>query len=230
MFDFDGVLVESVDVKTRAFATLFEPYGYEVVRKVVDYHGKHGGVSRYEKFKYYYKELLNKPLTENALNDLGKRFSDLVFKGVISAPYVNGAYELLEKFHQNISMFVVSGTPQEELIQIIESRNLQNFFVEVLGAPIKKGVHIKRIMDSYGYDKESILFIGDSITDYNGALEAGVAFLGRVPGGHENPFPVHVPVIKDLADCLHRIDRIKSWSCQSCQEENILTVSGELHE
>lgn len=210
MFDFDGVLVESVDVKTRAFATLFEPYGYEVVQKVIDYHRKHGGISRYEKFKYYYKELLKKPVTENILNDLGERFSELVFEGVISAPYVCGSHELLEGLCNKIPMFVVSGTPQEELIQIIESRSLRNFFIEVLGAPTKKGAHIKRIMDSYGYDKESILFIGDSITDYNGALEAGVAFLGRAPGGHENPFPVHVPIVKDLADCLSVIERIRS--------------------
>ena len=37
-FDFDGVLVESVDVKTRAYAYLFKEYGQDVVSKVVDYH------------------------------------------------------------------------------------------------------------------------------------------------------------------------------------------------
>ena len=44
-FDFDGVLVESVDVKTRAYARMFEEYGADIVSKVVDYHMGNGGVS-----------------------------------------------------------------------------------------------------------------------------------------------------------------------------------------
>jgi len=42
-FDFDGVLVESVDVKTRAYARMFEEYGADIVSKVVDYHLTNGG-------------------------------------------------------------------------------------------------------------------------------------------------------------------------------------------
>ncbi len=35
-FDFDGVLVDSVNIKTKAFAKLFDPYGQEIEAKVVD--------------------------------------------------------------------------------------------------------------------------------------------------------------------------------------------------
>lgn len=58
LFDFDGVLVESVDVKTRAFADLFKDEEDEIVEKVVNYHLKNSGISRYDKFRYYYKEYL----------------------------------------------------------------------------------------------------------------------------------------------------------------------------
>ena len=50
IFDFDGVLVESLDIKTRAFAKLFGPEGPDMAKRVVDYHLQNGGVSRYEKF------------------------------------------------------------------------------------------------------------------------------------------------------------------------------------
>ena len=53
VFDFDGVLAESVDIKTRAFALLFRDEGEEVVRKVIDFHLKNGGVSRFEKIKFF---------------------------------------------------------------------------------------------------------------------------------------------------------------------------------
>ncbi len=37
-FDFDGVLADSVEIKTLAFAKLFEQYGKEVVNIVVEHH------------------------------------------------------------------------------------------------------------------------------------------------------------------------------------------------
>ncbi|MGB9498885.1 MAG: hypothetical protein ACKVE4_03865 [Dissulfuribacterales bacterium] len=54
-FDFDGVIFDSVNVKTDAFANMFEVYGAEVRDAVVKYHLDNGGVSRMEKFKYYYR-------------------------------------------------------------------------------------------------------------------------------------------------------------------------------
>jgi len=44
IFDFDGVLVESGDLKTRAFADLYQSYGETVVSKVVRYHSLNGGL------------------------------------------------------------------------------------------------------------------------------------------------------------------------------------------
>ena len=38
VFDFDGVLVDSVNIKTEAFARLFDHEGPEVLEKVVAYH------------------------------------------------------------------------------------------------------------------------------------------------------------------------------------------------
>ena len=64
LFDFDGVLAESANVKTEAFAKLFESFGEDIVRKVVKHHVKNGGISRYKKMQYYYSEYLNKPLSE----------------------------------------------------------------------------------------------------------------------------------------------------------------------
>ena len=40
IFDFDGVLAESVEVKTKAYALIFQEEGKEVVRQIVDFHLK----------------------------------------------------------------------------------------------------------------------------------------------------------------------------------------------
>jgi beta-phosphoglucomutase-like phosphatase (HAD superfamily) len=53
IFDFDGVLVESTDIKTRAFGTLYENYGQEVVDQVIAHHKINTGISRFKKFQYF---------------------------------------------------------------------------------------------------------------------------------------------------------------------------------
>ena len=58
-FDFDGVITESVQIKTDAFVALYSNYGTDIVQKVVKHHETNGGMSRYKKIKLYHKTLLN---------------------------------------------------------------------------------------------------------------------------------------------------------------------------
>ena len=96
LFDFDGVLCECMDVKTEAFAQMFESFGKDIVEKVVKHHVKYGGISRYKKIEYYYKEYLNKEISNDELNELAKKFSDFVVTKVIESDWVKGAKEFLE--------------------------------------------------------------------------------------------------------------------------------------
>ena len=67
IFDFDGVIADSVDVKTQAFIKIYSKYGKSVVKKVVDHHESNGGISRFEKFYLYHKNFLNKPINKNEI-------------------------------------------------------------------------------------------------------------------------------------------------------------------
>ena len=96
IFDFDGVIAESVNVKTEAFAKMYNQYGNEVVKKVVTHHLSHGGISRFEKFKFYHKEYFGIELTNQQLQELANQFSELVVQKVIAAPYVPGALEFIQ--------------------------------------------------------------------------------------------------------------------------------------
>ncbi len=68
-FDFDGILADSVEVKTRAFAKLFESYGPEIQARVVEHHRKNGGMTRKDKFRHYYAEFLKSPLDDARWTD-----------------------------------------------------------------------------------------------------------------------------------------------------------------
>ena len=88
LFDFDGVLAESMNVKTQAFAKLYEEYGSEIVEKVIKHHIENGGVSRYKKFQYYHKFFLGKELNKKELEGLAQKFSDIVINKVIESDWV----------------------------------------------------------------------------------------------------------------------------------------------
>jgi HAD superfamily hydrolase (TIGR01549 family) len=198
LFDFDGVLVESANIKTEVFAKLFEPYGEKIVDKVVNHHIKYGGISRYKKIKYYYEKYLNMEITEKKLNEVANEFSDLVVSRVIKAPWVKGVEQVLEKYYQNIDLYVVSGTPQKELDLIIDKRKIKKYFKGVFGSPETKSEIAKRLIDEYNYDPKKVLYIGDSLSDYYDSKKAKVNFLGIVTLESKTNFPDNVNIVSDF--------------------------------
>jgi HAD superfamily hydrolase (TIGR01549 family) len=189
-WDFDGVVVDSVDVKTRAFAKMFSQYGPHVEQAVVDYHLANGGISRFQKFRHYYNNILNRSISEEELARLSVEFSSLVYQEVLTAPFVKGALETLEKLKKNkIPCFIVSGTPQEEIVLIVNKRVLSEYFCEVHGSPRVKTEIVHDIIKRFNYSPPNCLFLGDAITDYEAAKENGVHFIGIVPIGGDNNFP-----------------------------------------
>jgi len=179
VFDFDGVLVESVDIKTRAYALLFEEEGKDVVRQIIDHHIKHGGISRYEKIKLFYKDILQRPISEELLRTLCVRFSQLVIDAVVAAPWVEGAKNFLIRNKKNYTFIVVSGTPEDELEEIIQRREMDCFFDSVRGSPKDKISHLNEIMYEYHFKPEEIMFVGDAETDWFAAQATGVSFIWR---------------------------------------------------
>lgn len=198
IFDFDGVLVESVDVKTNAYAELYREYGEEVVRQVVEYNRLQGGISRFEKFRHYHKTLLGRELAADEESELCTRFSDIVERAVMGAAWVPGAREFLESYYTERDFFVASGTPEVELKRIIKSRGMERYFKLVLGAPRKKGEIIRKILGHEAIGPHEAVMIGDSLTDYEGAREAGVDFVGRWFAG--SSLPEDAVTIRDFND------------------------------
>ena len=73
IFDFDGVLADSNEIKTEAFSELYKSYGEDIVANVVKHHKANGGMTRYEKFKHYHKSLLGKDIDQNQVFELSAK-------------------------------------------------------------------------------------------------------------------------------------------------------------
>ena len=168
-FDFDGVIAESVSAKTDAFEEMYLPYGKEIASKVVEYHKLHGGVSRYEKFKYFHKEFLNEIIDESKVNELANQFSNIVLDKVINSDEVLGAIYFIEKYHTKFKFWIITGTPTTEIELIVEKRNLNNFFIGLHGSPNNKRYWTENLIKKHKLIRDEIIFLGDATTDMDAA-------------------------------------------------------------
>ena len=177
IFDFDGVIAESVQVKSDAFAELYKSYGQVIVINVVKHHEANGGMSRFEKMKYYHKTFLNKTITDKEMATLTNQFSNLVIKKVIAAPYVPGALEYIKNCYKQYNLFISTGTPIEEIKQILKSRRIAKYFTDIFGSPERKIVHLKHILSKYDLKPDELIFFGDSNSDLNASKNAQIPFI-----------------------------------------------------
>ena len=179
VFDFDGIILESVNARTEAFRALALPWGEEAADALAAYHLKHGGVSRYLKFEWFFKEVLGKPLSEEGSQELGREFSRLCLEKVKAAPFVPGFLQVLSVAHGRWPLYVASGTPHDELCDILRCRELSGFFEGVFGTPPAKNELLQKAVAASGANPAEVMMIGDSHTDLEAALFVGTAFYGR---------------------------------------------------
>lgn len=200
-FDFDGVILESVGVKSWAFEELFRDYP-KFQKQIVNYHMANGGVSRYVKFRHIYQEILKLTLTDEMFQNLCDQYSELVFNKVLVCEFVKGAKEFLDKYHLKEKFFIISGTPQDEMRSIVEKRGLSKYFKGVFGSPDHKGHWVKEIASKYSFDFKKIVFVGDALSDYEAAVENGCCFIARIPDGEDDIFKDKMVDyrIKDLSE------------------------------
>ena len=178
-FDFDGVIADSVNVKTEAFEQLYREFGDDIAKKVVEHHLGNGGMSRFEKFKFYHKKFLNIDLDEKDVQHWANRFSNLVKQGVIDAPEVKGSHSFLKEFKDKFTMFIITGTPTNESKEICKERGIYDCFKGIYGSPEKKGFWSKYLLETYKLKSSETIFVGDALADYNAAKENKLAFYLR---------------------------------------------------
>ena len=176
IFDFDGVIADSVQVKTDAFKKIYNPYGKEILKKVVSHHEDNGGVSRYEKFKIYHG-YLNKKLSKSGLEKLSEQFSSLVVDEVINSTYINGVLNFIDRCYKRYKLFISTGTPKSEIDLILRGKNISHYFEYVYGSPETKTSHIQKILTKYQIDPLELIFFGDSNSDIEAASAFNIPFV-----------------------------------------------------
>jgi HAD superfamily hydrolase (TIGR01549 family) len=200
IFDFDGVIVESNDIRTEGFRKLLtsKHYPVESVERLIRFHETNGGLSRYYKLRYFYETILNRKISDNDLTALCNEYSTIVKNAVAKAPWVKGAPEFLKNNYSKYKLFIVSGSDQEELREICHLRGLDKFVMEIFGSPTDKKTNINNLLRLYNLSPDETLFVGDSVNDLDAAQETSLKFIARDSGNCAAWCKGQV-VIKDLS-------------------------------
>lgn len=176
LFDCDGVILNSNSIKSDAFYASVLKYGDECAELLKKYHLQHGGVSRYEKFRYFFEEILKIAPIEEHMEEALHLYSTLVSDGLLTCEIASGLSQLRTLLADS-NWLVVSGGDQAELRLIFQARDISHYFEGgIFGSPDPKEKIINREIQRKNISSNS-LFLGDSKYDFEVAKVSGFDFI-----------------------------------------------------
>lgn len=178
VFDCDGVILDSNIVKTEAYFRTAKTMGAtdQQAQALVDYHVRLGGISRYHKFDYYLREILHKPVTDTAVQELLDNFARELEVGLMECEIAEGLQEL-RAATPNANWMILSGGDQQEIRDLFAKRELNQYFDGGLfGSPDNKDEVLAREAAAKHLNYPA-LFIGDSKYDFEAATRAKMNFI-----------------------------------------------------
>ena len=179
IFDFDGVILDSMPIREFGFREIFSAYDDALVEKLIAYHEANGGLSRYIKIAYFYEEILGEPISQSEIKKLAEAFSRIMREQLTDKKYlIMQTVDFLERNYSKYRMHIASGSDQEELRFLCKALGVADYFLSIHGSPTHKNDLVKMILSQNHYAKEETILIGDSMNDYIASDINGIAFYG----------------------------------------------------
>lgn len=187
MFDWDGTLVDTLEVKIRNAGALFEETFGISHESVEAAYRRRSGLPRRQLFEGIIGELRLPALREESFQTLSQAFSErnqAAFNSMSREQLVpEDTLLALEVFSsKGYPLFVSSAAAKEEIRQVASALRIEHFFAAILGSEpaFSKGVdHLNYIRKKCNADLSQIVYIGDEPTDILLGREAGVLTVGK---------------------------------------------------
>jgi phosphoglycolate phosphatase len=183
VFDFDGVLVQSNQVKEDGFRIAFEdldvPQAFIDACRAVWPDGNRFQIIREMIQRLRNEEKLGTSASvDDQVADYAERYNDICENYASTCPEVRGATDTLRTMSNVIPLYVNSLTLETPLRRIVEKRGWTVFFRNVLGSPRNKIENLQSILQAENVEASGMLFVGDGARDQRAALEVGCRFVG----------------------------------------------------
>jgi len=178
-WDFDGVILNSNDIRTSGFAEVLESYPKDKVDKLIAYHIANGGLSRYDKIKYFFEEILQIKPSKEEVNILCNNFSQVVYPKLTNRELlIKQTMDFIVSNSEQYMMFIVSGSDKVELGRLCKFLQIDKYFSEIEGSPTPKTTLVRQLILKYDCNPRKCILVGDSINDFKAARDNNIDFMG----------------------------------------------------
>ncbi|MDI6776580.1 MAG: HAD family hydrolase [Syntrophales bacterium] len=176
LFDFDGVLIDSLEVYEQAVTLCLEKIGKPIVKNRADF---------LELFdENFYEAIVKKGID---LGEYMEASKEIVAR--INYDEMTPFYDLapvLDKLKKDNALVVISSNESQAIYTVLARHRLNGYFKEILGSDFmfsKRG-KIIHAMDRFQMERDSAYYIGDTAGDIKEAKMAGVMTAAVTWGWH----------------------------------------------
>ncbi|MFC0181194.1 Phosphoglycolate phosphatase, HAD superfamily [Pseudarcicella hirudinis] len=179
LWDFDGVIMDSMPIRSKGFEEVLKDYPKEQVDNLLEFHNTNGGLSRYVKFRHFFENIRNESIEDEEVLALADNFSKIMLSLLIDEKLlIEDSVNFIRENWMNHEMHIVSGSDGKELAQICEGLDLSKYFRSINGSPTPKKELVRRLLVENNYNKDNVTLIGDSINDKEASLINEIGFCG----------------------------------------------------
>ena len=179
LWDFDGVILDSMEIKCDGFLELFQEYDKNYLAKLEKYHYNNGGVSRFDKIRYFYNDIIKEDITEEKILKLADKFAILIKSKLYNKEnLITETVDFIEQNYKKYNFHIVSGAEHKELNNLCDNFELTQYFKSIEGSPTKKDILIKNVIEKFNYEKKETILIGDAMIDYHASVKNDIEFYG----------------------------------------------------
>ena len=121
IFDCDGVLLNSNQIKSRAFYDTVVGFGEKFADELLEYHRNHGGISRNKKFQYFLNNIVHSSEDNTDYSELLYKYATLVVDSLIKCEICDGL-DQLRRESSDTNWLVISGGNEDEISMYLQRK------------------------------------------------------------------------------------------------------------
>ena len=176
-FDFDGVVMDSMDLKLDSYSYALEEHGF-ARHDIKHIQVRDAGITRHQVLRTMYLELAGEEIGDQQFDTALERFNRHDDESRAKMEWVPGTRAVLDTVARRYFTAIITGTPQQVIDESVDFFELRRYFQEARGGPVDKRDHLRELMATRGLRPEDCVYIGDAIKDQESADDCGVPFIG----------------------------------------------------
>lgn len=177
-WDFDGVILNSNSVRDLGFERVLSEYPRNQVEELLAFHRENGGLSRYVKFRHFFEAIRGEEVGDDDIRLFANRFSEIMKKLLNDKSLLfDETLDIAKEVKGKVNQFITSGSDQNELRFLAKQLEISSLFDGIYGSPVPKTSHIANLIENNQYNAKKCLIVGDSINDYQAAVDNEIGFV-----------------------------------------------------